>query len=222
MNTNLLRQSATAWVQQAKQDIANKIREFLNESGISLPQMANDLGLDINELNNILNGGAPSLMTFATLMIASGLVMEIKPVEETAMPMQNGMPIPQGPMPAGMPGRPMPGMRQRPAHQPAPSMFDDFHREPAPEPTPIQQQPRGANGRFKPWPKPQGNAPIPPAGMPMPGMRPAPMFGGQPNGQRPPFSTMSREQLVDIVRQHLWHNEIDLANVDHAQLVRFL
>jgi len=222
MNTNLLRQSATAWVQQAKQDIANKIREFLNESGISLPQMANDLGLDINELNNILNGGAPSLMTFATLMIASGLVMEIKPVEETAMPMQNGMPIPQGPMPAGMPGRPMPGMRQRPAHQPAPSMFDDFHREPAPEPAPIQQQPRGANGRFKPWPKPQGNAPIPPAGMPIPGMRPAPMFGGQPNGQRPPFSTMSREQLVDIVRQHLWHNEIDLANVDHAQLVRFL
>ena len=132
MNTNLLRQSATAWVQQAKQDIANKIREFLNESGISLPQMANDLGLDINELNNILNGGSPSLMTFATLMIASGLVMELKPVEETAMPMQNGMPIPQGPMPAGMPGRPVPGMHQRPA----PSMFDEFHREPAPEPAP--------------------------------------------------------------------------------------
>ena len=219
MNTNLLRQSATAWVQQAKQDIANKIREFLNESGISLPQMANDLGLDINELNNILNGGAPSLMTFATLMIASGLVMEIKPVEETNIQVDgNGMPIPQGQIPVGMPGRPIPGMR--PAHQPAPSMFDDFHREPAPEPAPIQQQPRAANGRFRPWPKPA--APVQQPRPAMPGMRPAPMFGGQPNVQRPPFSTMSREQLVDIVRQHLWHNEIDLANVDHAQLVRFL
>jgi hypothetical protein len=49
------------------------------------------------------------------------------------------------------------------------------------------------------------------------------MFGGQtPNGQHPNFSTMSREQLVNIVREHLWENEIDLANVDHAQLVRFL
>ena len=178
--------------------------------------MANDLGLDINELNNILNGGSPSLMTFATLMIASGLVMELKPVEETAMPMQNGMPIPQGPMPAGMPGRPVPGMHQRPA----PSMFDEFHREPAPEPAPIQQQPRAANGRFRPWPKPA--APVQQPHPAMPGMRPAPMFGAQPNGQRLPFSSMSREQLVDIVRQHLWHNEIDLANVDHAQLVRFL
>ena len=218
MNTNLLRQSANAWVQQAKQDIANKIREFLNESGISLPQMANDLGLDINELNNILNGGVPSLQTFAVLMIAAGLVMEIKPVEETNMPMQNGMPVPQGPMPAGMP---MPGMRQRPVRQPAPNMFDDFRREPAPAPAPVQQQPRGANGQFKPWPKP-APAPIPP----MPGHAPMPGFGGHPqpqgNAQHPPFSSMSREQLVDIVRQHLWQNEIDLANVEHGQLVRFL
>ena len=129
MNTNLLRQSANAWAQQAKQDIAQKIREFLNESGISLPQMANDLGLDINELNNILNGGTPSLITFATLMIASGLVMEIKPVEESGLPMENGMPVPQG-LPQGMP---MPGMHQRPGRpaQPNPSMFDNFQRIPA-------------------------------------------------------------------------------------------
>ena len=223
MNANFLRQSANAWVQQAKQDIANKIREFLNESGISLPQMANDLGLDINELNNILNGGAPSLMTFATLMIASGLVMELKPIEEANIPVDgNGMPIPQGAMPAGMP---MPGMRQRPVQRPHHSMFDDFQREPAPEPAPVQQQPRGANGRFKPWPKPQGGAPVPPPpGMrPMPGMRPAPMFGGQPQqGNRPPFSQMSREELVQVVREHLWQNEIDLAHVDRDQLVRFL
>ena len=218
MNTNLLRQSANAWAQQAKQDIAQKIREFLNESGISLPQMANDLGLDINELNNILNGGTPSLITFATLMIASGLVMEIKPVEESGMPMQNGMPIPQG-LPQGMP---MPGMRQRtggrPA-QPAPSMFDNFQRIPVEEPAPVQHQPRGANGRFQPWPK--NPAPV---GHPAPGMRPMPgMFGGQPQqGNRPPFSTMSREQLVDIVQEHLWQDEIDLANVDRDQLVRFL
>jgi hypothetical protein len=33
---------------------------------------------------------------------------------------------------------------------------------------------------------------------------------------------MSREELVNIVRQHLWQSEIDLANVDREQLVRFL
>ena len=216
MNANFLRQSANAWVQQAKQDIANKIREFLNESGISLPQMANDLGLDINELNNILNGGAPSLMTFATLMIASGLVLEFKPVDEANIPVdRNGMPIPQGPMPAGMP---MPGMRQRPAQRPPHSMFDDFQRQPAPEPAPVQHQPRGANGRFQPWPKPQGGAPVPPAGM-----RPVPMFGQRPQqNQRPPFAQMNREELVQVVREHLWQNEIDLAHVDREQLVRFL
>jgi hypothetical protein len=219
MNGNFLRQSANAWVQQAKQDIANKIREFLNESGISLPQMANDLGLDINELNNILNGGAPSLMTFATLMIASGLVIELKPIEEANIPVdRNGMPIPQGPMPAGMP---MPGMRQRPTQRPPHSMFDDFQRQPAPEPAPVQHQPRGANGRFQPWPKPQGGAPVPPP----PGMRPAPSMSGNRPGQpanRPPFSQMDREELVQVVREHLWQNEIDLAHVDRDQLVRFL
>jgi hypothetical protein len=217
MNSQILDQSANAWVQQAKQDIANKIREFLNESGISLPQMANDLGIDINELNNILNGGIPSMMTFAKLMIASGMVIEIKPIEEANIPMdENGMPIPQGPMPAGMP---MPGMHQRPMQRPSHSMFDDFQRQPAPEPAPVQHQPRGANGRFKPWPKPQGGAPVPPP----PGMRPAPMFGGMPKpGNRPPFAQMTREELVQVVREHLWQNEIDLAHVDRDQLVRFL
>ena len=224
MNRNLLHQSASAWVQQAKQDIANKIREFLNESGLSVAQMANDLGIDINELNNILNGGIPSMQTFAILMIASGLVMEIKPVDEADIPVDfDGMPIPQGPMPAGMP---MPGMPQRPmprpTQRPQHNMFDEFERQPAPEPAPVRQQPRGANGRFQPWPK-RNPMPSPaPAMPPMPGMRPAPMFGGNNGQRRPPFSEMSREELVQIVREHLWHNEIDLANVGHDQLVRFL
>ena len=33
---------------------------------------------------------------------------------------------------------------------------------------------------------------------------------------------MSREELIHIVQEHLWQDEIDLANVDHSQLVRFL
>ena len=216
MNKELLHQSANAWIQQAKQDIAGKIREFTTESGISLSQMANDLGLDINELNNIMNGGAPSLKTFAILMIASGNVMEIKPVNEANIPMQGGFPMPQGPLPHGV-GMPRPGGFV-PGRQPAPSMFDEFERIPAPEPAPVQQQPRAANGRFQPWPR-NTQQPFPGhfAGQPQP-------FGGHFAGQnqRPPFSTMSREQLVDIVQEHLWQNEIDLANVDRDQLVRFL
>ena len=224
MNTELLHQSAQAWIQQAKQDIANKIREFINESGITLSQMANDLGLNVNELNSIMNGGVPSFETFVILMIASGNVMEIKPVNEANIPMQNGMPMPQGPMPQGV-GLPRPGGfvpgRQR---QPEPSMFDEFERIPAPEPAPVQHQPRAANGRFQPWPRtaPANRQQPAPGHFAGQGIPFGGHFAGQNCQQRPPFSTMSREQLVDIVQEHLWQDEIDLANVDHAQLVRFL
>lgn len=212
MNAQILRQSAIAFVERAKADIVSQIREFLNESGISLSQMATDLGIDINELNSIMRGGTPSMETFAILMLADGKALEVKNIEDT--PLARGMQDGRFPMPNDVP---VPNQRpQRPAH----SMFDDFQRQPAPEPAPVQQQPRGANGRFKPWPKPQGGAPIPPP----PGMhRPAPMFGMQPQqGNRPPFSQMSREELVQVVREHLWQNEIDLAHVDRDQLVRFL
>jgi len=223
MNKNLLHQSANAWVEQAKQDIANRIREFLTHSGISLPQMANDLGLDINELNNIMRGGAPSLETFAVLMIAAGLVMEIKSVEEVDMDMENGMPIPHGAMPMGMP---MPG-RPCDRHQPMPEpegIFGDFHRRPMPEPVHRPaQQPRAANGQFRPWPKNQApEIPTPfgaQGGHGMPGQG---GLGGGQRSQRPNFASMNREQLVKIVREHLWDSEIDLANVGHDQLVRFL
>ena len=229
MNAQILHQSANNWVKQAKQDIANRIREFLNETGLSVHQMANDLNLDVNELNSILRGGTPTFETFAVLMLAAGLVMEIKSIEDVDAPMdENGMPIPEDfddeePEPEPRRFTPRSERPQRPQR----SIFDDFHREPAPEPAPVQQ-PRAANGRFMPWPKNPAErgtgAPVPPPGMPMPGMRPMPMFGGMPQGggQRPPFSQMSREELVNIVRQHLWQSEIDLANVDREQLVRFL
>lgn len=224
MNAQILHQSANNWVKQAKQDIANRIREFLNETGLSVHQMANDLNLDVNELNSILRGGTPTFETFAVLMLAAGLVMEIKSIDDVDVPMdENGMPIPEDfddEEPEPEPRRFAPRSERR-------SIFDDFHREPAPEQAPVQQ-PRAANGRFMPWPKNPAErgtgAPVPPPGMLMPGMRPAPMFGGMPQGagQRPPFSRMSREELVNIVRQHLWQSEIDLANVDREQLVRFL
>ena len=54
MNAQILHQSANNWVKQAKQDIANRIREFLNETGLSVHQMANDLNLDVNELYGLL------------------------------------------------------------------------------------------------------------------------------------------------------------------------
>jgi transcriptional regulator with XRE-family HTH domain len=237
MNAQILHQSANLWVKQAKQDIANRIREFLNETGLSVHQMANDLNLDVNELNSILRGGTPTFETFAVLMLAAGLVMEIKSIEDVDVPMdRNGMPIPEGfddedldeeDIDDEEEEEPEPEPR-RFAPRSQRSIFDDFHREPAPEPAPVQQ-PRAANGRFMPWPKNPAErgvgAPVPPPGMPpMPGMRPAPMFGGaaQNGNRRPPFAEMNREELVNIVREHLWQNEIDLANVGREQLVRFL
>lgn len=218
MNRQLLQQSALAWMQQAKADVAGKLSEFLQETGLSVTQAGNDMGIDPNELNNILNGGVPTMETFVKLLIASGNVLQITPIEDSPLPVENGMPVPPvgGFERQGAPGvrRPFPPMGNRRMPPPPAGLFDNFQRQPAPEPAPVQQQPRGANGQFKPWPK---QAPAPGMGRPA-----APVFGGQQTNQHPPFATMSREQLVDIVRQHLWQSEIDLANVDHAQLVRFL
>ena len=217
MNRQILQASASEWVRQAKNDIRTKMLEFMHEVNTSRSELAYALAISEGELAQILDGnGEITLTTFAKLLIATGNVLEIKPIEESPLAMENGAPVPpvggqpQGRTPQGRPFPPRPfgaprpgGMPHRPGAVPPPppgGLYNDFHRQGVEEPVaPVGMQPRGADGRFRPWPRQP-----------------------QPEAPKSPFATMEREKLVEIIQNKLWDTEIDVDNVSHEQLVRFL
>lgn len=221
MNRQILQASASEWVRQAKNDIRTKMLEFMHEVNTSRSELAYALAISEGELAQILDGnGEITLTTFAKLLIATGNVLEIKPIEESPLAMENGAPVPpvggqpQGRTPQGRPFPPRPfgaprpgGMPHRPGAVPPPppgGLYNDFHRQGVEEPVaPVGMQPRGADGRFRPWPR---------------NPQPAP----QSQNQQPNFAVMEREQLVDIIQTKLWDTEIDVEAASREQLVRFL
>ena len=208
MNRQILQHSASEWVRQAKNDIRNKITEFMNEVNTSRTELAYALAISEGELAQILEGnGEITLSTFAKLLIATGNVLEIKPIEESPLAIENGAPV----MPEnGMRMPPMPHGRpmRRPGSMPPPppGLFDEVGRPGAP--APAMRQPRDASGRFRPWPR-----------NPQPAPQPAPSPASE---QQPNFAAMEREKLVDIIQNKLWDSEIDVESASHEQLVRFL
>jgi len=196
MNAREIQAAARGFVQQMKDDVRNKLNQFLRESGLTIRQMARDLGLNEDELDRILHGdGRVSLETFATLLIANGLVLEVKPISEAPIPTRNGVPVP----PRGFDDQQLP--------PPPPGFFDHVRRGGAPTPG---EQPRDARGRF--MPRSGGPSPAAP--------RPAAPRGGQSTA--PNFAAMEREQLVEIIQNRLWDTEIDVTRASREQLVRFL
>lgn len=196
MNAREIQAAARGFVQQMKDDVRNKLNQFLRESGLTIRQMARDLGLNEDELDRILHGdGRVSLETFATLLIANGLVIEVKPISEAPIPTRNGVPVP----PRGFDDQQLP--------PPPPGFFDHVRRGGAPTPG---EQPRDARGRF--MPRSGGPSPAAP--------RPAAPRGGQSTA--PNFAAMEREQLVEIIQNRLWDTEIDVTRASREQLVRFL
>jgi DNA-binding phage protein len=196
MNAREIQAAARGFVQQMKDDVRNKLNQFLRESGITIRQMARDLGLNEDELDRIQHGdGRVSLETFATLLIANGLVIEVKPISEAPIPTRNGVPVP----PRGFDDQQLP--------PPPPGFFDHVRRGGMPTPG---EQPRDARGRF--MPRSGGPSPAAP--------RPAAPRGGASNA--PDFAAMEREKLVEIIQNRLWDTEIDVTRASRDQLVRFL
>jgi DNA-binding phage protein len=196
MNAREIQAAARGFVQQMKDDVRNKLNQFLRESGITIRQMARDLGLNEDELDRIQHGdGRVSLETFATLLIANGLVIEVKPISEAPIPTRNGVPVP----PRGFDDQQLP--------PPPPGFFDHVRRGGMPTPG---EQPRDSRGRF--MPRSGGPSPAAP--------RPAAPRGGQSTA--PNFAAMDREKLVEIIQNRLWDTEIDVTRASRDQLVRFL
>ena len=199
MNAREIQNAARGFVQQMKDDVRNKLNQFLRDTGITIRQMARDLGLNEDELDRIQHGdGNVSLETFATLLIANGLVIEVKPISEAPIPTRHGIPVPPQDYDLDGPcGEELP--------PPPPGFFDAVRRCEAPV---LGPQPRDARGRF-----------MPRTDAPRPAARPAAPAGAS---QAPDFASMERERLVDIIQNKLWDTEIDVVRSTREQLVRFL
>lgn len=226
MNRQKLQTLASEWVRMAKNDIRNKVMDFMREVDATPHDLAYVLAISDGELEQILRGnGEITLTTFAKLLIATGNALEIKPIEETPMGNYDNLPTEEelrNPIP-----RPNVFNRQRPpmplhpnfgmpnfTQEPPRSRFgggmnipvegfddndEDEMGEPMEEEFTRKPQPRDAHGRF---------APREPRNQP----------------QRPisPFSRMSRAEMIKIIQERLWDSEIDVDNVSDEQLVRFL
>jgi transcriptional regulator with XRE-family HTH domain len=89
-NSQELDNAARGWAAQAKADIQRQINEFKRTTRMSGEDLATMLGMSPNQISNFLNSGA--IETFAKLLIASGNVLEVKPINEA---MKDGfMPTP--------------------------------------------------------------------------------------------------------------------------------
>ena len=89
-NSQELDNAARSWAAQAKADIQRQINEFKRTTRMSGEDLATMLGMSPNQISNFMNSGA--IETFAKLLIASGNVLEVKPINEA---MKDGfMPTP--------------------------------------------------------------------------------------------------------------------------------
>lgn len=198
-NKQELRQVAKDWMKQAKADLREKMVEFINHSGMSAAELANLLDVAENEVTAILNGnGDIRLSTFAKILIATDHVIAIQPVQ-MAMPMMG-----QRPMRGGFPtprGGQFPPMGQMMGQRPMPRNCNCNSTRPNTPPM---------GGRFTQ----QNNS------RPMP--QDAPM--NEENFMDGCFSLdeLDRKDLIDIIVQNGWNNDIDLHNSTRSTLIDFI
>ena len=217
MNRNELQRLASEWVRLAKNDIRNKVIDFMREVDASQRELAYVLAISEGELNQIIEGnGEITLSTFAKLLIATGNALEIKPIEDTPIGDYNNIPT-DCEMRRQMP-RPNIFERQRPPHSnstPPTNHFGrpsfsrpieedvdedyEFDSDEAPTEERYNMPPRDEHGRF---------------------MRRNQRY--ETNSPISPFDTMTTDELVKIIKERLWDSEINLNTATKSQLVSFL
>jgi len=218
MNKNILKKLASDWVVMAQEDIKGKIMSLLRETSATVSDLAECLDVQEVELHRIIsNRGVAdlSLNTFAKLLIASGNVLEIRPVTEIP-PCCHGMQqmndIPQAPQSDEPHRRNMGGMRTDVPPMRSQHGIDDI----------IDEEFEAMFGRRRqetPHPREQMRAPVERERREE---NPTPQPQQERRQPENPFEAKSRAELVDIVRQHLWDTEIDCANAHKNELVAFL
>lgn len=193
--------AAKGWLRQYTADIKGKVESLLDENESTPEELADVINVDVEEIYDILegNGDNISVETLIKVFMVLGLAIEIKPIEQT---------------PLGGYDNVNPHVEREP----------QFERR-SPQPSPFMRQPVGM---------PHGFDNIPPhvreemdrefeRRHPMPHVAPTPPRpNGGLSGVTSPFAAKSREELVNIIRKHLWDTEIDTNTAPKEALVRFL
>lgn len=196
MDRNKLLQLSSEWSRFAKNDIRKKLKDFMNETGMDASETAAELAISEGEIEQILSGsGEMSFSTFAKLLIASGFVIEVKPLRATPFGSYDNIPMPP-PMGAPMPygGIPFPNEERRQAPRNAQRRYvPQFGNDEESDEFTIEDE-SSAPQRQRP----------------------------QYQCARSPFRRMSREQMVKIIKNRLWDTEIDLDNASWNGLATFL
>lgn len=238
-NREQLMQLSAEWATRAKNDLRQKMIEFIEMSGMNQAQLSDVLGLTMGEIEQILHGnGEITLSTFAKLLIATDHVLEIKPLAMSqmaqGMPRMGGSKKKKTQQPRDRYGRFIPqGMEEMPMVDgyPQPPMFDRNGRMMPPPPM------FDRNGRMIPPPPMfDGNGGVtpPPHFCGMPGMRqrqrvaeqeiPQPQVRQErvEQVQNSGFDAMDRRALVNVIRENHWDTELDLINSTRSEMIDFL
>lgn len=238
MNRGQLQRMASEWVRMAKNDIRNKVIEFMDEVGTDENELAYALAISNGELNQILEGnGEITLSTFAKLLIATNHVLEIKPIEESPIGSYDNIPneFIEGafapPLPNPFLGQRGIGTRQIHAPFSRPSFTDDRHDEMNPN--------HECQLHNYDWRNYHHGRHIP-IDVPIDEERREQPCNQEPTEQRrwvhgetprrvtrpttvdSPFDKMENNELIKVIREHLWDSEINLTTATREELVSFL
>lgn len=85
MNKNEFLSIRNGWLSEAAKDLRNRVTDFMRKNGVREAQLADILGLGTNSVRKMLNGRANELTLeeFASVLIASGHMLQIVPVGAT-------------------------------------------------------------------------------------------------------------------------------------------
>ena len=223
-NREELIQVASSNANQLKTHLRRAVESFLKAQRVKPEDLAYVLGITNNEMAQILEGDVNvSIDTLSKLLVATDLVVEIKPIRNTPlggygphMPRSGGFPG-YGGIPVDENGNPLPPppgflrpdfMRGPGAHE-NPRQNRESEREEVPMETTQRGPARDEHGRFVR----KGTAGAP--------HRRQPEAQPQRHDDNPYFK-MSRMQLCDIIRANIWDGEIDTDRATFEQLAGFV
>lgn len=203
-----IQEAATFWMQQAKEDLREKIEQVLQMSHTTPQVLAESLGVSTDQIVRIIHGdGNITLDTFAKILIATDNALQITPVEVS---------------PIGSYTKPMrdSDIADHGSFYDEYPTFDDnvppmhhHHRMPPPPP------PSEFMGGMPPFGGPRRHMCGHQGAQPQSPHREVPRHHGV---NTPPFASMSRDELERIISSKLWDSEIDMDNASRAELIRFL
>lgn len=204
---------------QMKSHLRKAVSDFLHTQRVTPEELAYVLGITNNEMKQILEGDANvTVDTLSKLLVATDLVVEIKPIRNTPlggysrnMPRSGGFPGPNG-IPVDENGRPLP---PPPGFPSFPGGFPPRGAQPREDRQEVPMETTGpkrdAHGRFVKKSATAGSAhrhePSPAA----PTQAPANSYAAMPD-----------VELINIIRQNIWDGEINTDTATHQQLAEFV